>query len=276
MPELKFQPCNERHSIEDFFLLIRFARQLSETTFANLVTQARSRAKRIGLPGEKQQQGMHFALDQFSGVSTQSHPLFGINFLRFDASGTIEEALILERNSIGYRTNKYERWEQIVNRLEDLILPLAEVFISEIPLINSAQIQYIDRFLAIDQAAVDWSSLFCSGTRWVASGMIDTKTAWHSHCGRFEASLASQASRRLINVNVDVGEPMPRIGLPPTNSLSVLTLCADHFLKPDVKLESFASEMRNHFDALHERSKEILSEVLHEDYLNRIGMKTGG
>ena len=59
---------------------------------------------------------------------------------------------------------------------------------------------------------VDWSELFRAGTQWVVSGMLHTRTAWHSHCGRFEEATTKQCVRRLVNVNVDVGEPTAMLG----------------------------------------------------------------
>jgi uncharacterized protein (TIGR04255 family) len=184
---------------------------------------------------------------------------FGTFFQRFSASGGIEEELRVERNFVGYRTGTYDRWADIRSKLETLILPLAQLYASEVPLLDSAVIQYVDRFTAPGQTEVDWSELFRSPTPWVVSGMVSTTTAWHSHCGRFEALPDGQAARRLINVNVDVGEPTVRAGAPPTRSLAILTLCTDHFSKPGMapmvlNAATFASDIRSRFEALHDRA----------------------
>ena len=278
MASLRFEPANSQHSIEDFFLGIRFARQLSEGTYTRVLIAARQLAAVENLPAENQQASFLLTLDPVAGMQHGQTAPFGTFFQRFNASGGVEEELRVERNFIGYRTSRYDRWSDITSKLETLLLPLAKVYVSEVPLLDSAFLQYVDRFTASGQTAVNWSELFRSPTPWVVSGMIPTLTGWHSHCGRFEPLSDTQGARRLVNVNVDVGEPLIRPGAPTTNSLAILTLCTDQFAKPGVApkvIDSsmFPSDMRSRFDAMHDRAKEILKELLSDDYIVRIGMK---
>lgn len=163
---------------------------------------------------------------------------------------------------------------------EDLVLPIASAYLTEIPQIESATIQYVDRFLASpNERDIDWSELFRPDTSWVVGAMRHTTTAWHSHCGCFEAT--GDSGRRLVNVNVDVREPTSRPGAAPIWSLAILTLCSHHFSRPGVPTEpvtvdAFPSEMRARFDELHDRAKDILREVLADPYVEAIGMGKKG
>lgn len=279
MPSLRFKPVKSKHSIEDFFLGIRFARQLSEGTHTRAIIEARRLASMHNLPAENQQSNLLLAVDPVAGLQARQGGVtpFGTFFQRFGASGAVEEEVRIERNLVGYRSGIYDRWSGVCDMLEKMILPLAEMYAEEVPLLDSAIVQYVDRFVTSDNGSVDWSELFCPSTQWVASGMIPTTTAWHSHCGRFEPPSDGQAARRLVNVNVDVGEPTMRPGAAPVHSLAILTLCTDHFARPGqapivLDRATFASDMRSRFDHLHDRAKEILREVLDAKYLERIGM----
>jgi uncharacterized protein (TIGR04255 family) len=279
---LRFQPAKDAHSIEDFFLGIRFVRPLTPGTFTAVIVHARELATKADLPGEGQEAGLMVAVDPIRGAmqAQQAPGTGGVLFRRYDPAGLVEEELRVDRNLVGYRTGKYQRWEHITRSLEELVLPVASAYLAETPQLESATVQYIDRFLAgPKEKDIDWSELFRADTPWVVSAMRGTKTAWHSHCGRFEAT--GNSGRRLVNVNVDVGEPVSRPGAPPTWSLAILTLCAHHFSRPGtrpepVSVDAFPSEMRARFDELHVRAKELLGEVLADSYLKKIGMAKPG
>lgn len=278
MNTLRFRPISTNHSIDDFFLGIRFARQLSDPTFTRAVVLARGLAKGHNLPAENQQVNFMLAVDPAFGMQTQPSAQFGTYFQRFNELGGVDEELRLERNFVGYRTSNYDRWHQVTDKLETMLLPVAQIYAAEAVFLETVVLQYVDRFLAAEVGEVDWSELFRPDTPWVASGIIPTKTAWHSHCGRFEG-LADQRARRLVNVNVDVAEPTARPGIEPSTSLSLLTLCTDHFARPGmpphvIEQTTFLSDMRSRFENLHDRAKEILKEVLADAYVERIGMKT--
>ncbi len=274
---LQFEPVHSEHSIEDFFLAVRFSRPLSESTHVQAVTHGRRLAADQNLPAEAFQAGLAISVDVLSGITPHGTGSAGTYFRRFNTKGGVEEELRIERNLIGYRTGSYDRWKGIVEKLEVLVLPLVELYSKEVPILDSAILQYVDRFKIKGKSDVDWSELFRPDTQWVVSGMLHTRTAWHSHCGRFEEATTKQTDRHLVNVNVDVGEPTAMLGGEPIASLAILTLCSDTFIRPGATPALFdpttiASNLRARFDALHVRSKEILKEVLAEPYLKRIGM----
>jgi len=277
MAPLQFEPINSEHSIEDFFLAVRFSRPLSEGTYSQAVLQGRRLAADHNLPAEALQAGLAISLDTLSGIQPHNIGSAATYFRRFNPMGGIEEELRIERNLIGYRTGSYDRWKGIVEKLEVLVLPLSELYTKEVPILDSAILQYVDRFKIKGSSEVDWGELFRPDTQWVVSGLLHTRTAWHSHCGRFEEAPTKQGVRRLVNVNVDVGEPTAMLGGEPINSLAILTLCSDNFIRPGATPVLFspttiASNLRARFNELHMRSKEVLKEVLAEPYLERIGM----
>ncbi len=274
---LQFEPVHSKHSIEDFFLAVHFFRPLSESTHVQAVTRGRRLAADQNLPAEASQTGLAISVDLLSGITPHGMGSPGTYFRRFNTKGGVEEELRIERNLIGYRTGSYDRWKGIVDKLVVVVLPLVDLYSKEVPILASVILQYVDRFTIKKKSDVDWSELFCPNTQWVVSGMLHTQTAWHSHCGRFEESTTKQEDRRLVNVNVDVGEPTAMLGGEPMASLAILTLCSDTFIRPGATPVPFdpttiASNLRARFDALHVRSKEILKEVLAEPYLKRIGM----
>ena len=277
MSSLRFEPVNPKHSIEDFFLGIRFARQLTEATFTKTIIEARGLAALHNLPAENQQANFLLAVDPVSGMHARPASAYGTYFQRFNSVGGVEEEIRLERNFVGYRTGKYDRWKSIVEKLEAIVLPLAQQYAVEASLLDSVVLQYVDRFTSAEPGNVDWSELFNPTTPWIASGMLSTATAWHSHSGRFEKAAEASSARRLINVNVDVGEPVIRPGANSFQSLAILTLCTDQFVRPSIAAHvidpgTFQSDMRSRFELLHQRAKAILQEVLSDAYLDRIDL----
>jgi len=243
--------------------------------------EARRLAGLHNLPAENQQANFLLAVDPVAGMQARPAAAYGTYFQRFNSVGGIEEELRLERNFVGYRTGTYDRWRTVIGKLELLVLPLAQQYAIESSLLDSVVLQYVDRFTSTESGNVDWSELFRLTTPWVASGMLSTATAWHSHSGRFEQLAETSGARRLINVNVDVGEPVLRPGANAPQSLAILTLCTDQFVRPGtvphvVDPGSFQSDMRSRFEILHDRAKAILKEVLTDAYLDRIGMPKGG
>ncbi|WP_127075986.1 hypothetical protein [Rhodomicrobium lacus] len=277
MPSLQIEPQNSAHSVDDFFLAIRFARPVSESAHLNAVILGRKLAEGHDLPAETSEAGLSITIDPFSGLQPHNAGAPSRIFRRFTPMGSVEEELRIERNLVGYRTGIYDRWSGIVEKLETLVFPLVEIYTNEVPLLDSVILQYVDRFKVKGKREVDWSELFRQDTPWVVSGMLRTRTAWHSHCGRFEEQNSKAGERRLVNVNVDVGEPAETLGGEPTNSLAILTLCSDNFIRRGVAPvlmdnATIASNLRARFDALHVRSKDILKEVIADAYIKRIGL----
>ena len=120
---LQFEPVYSEHSIEDFFLAVRFSRPLSENTHVQAVTLGRRRSADHNLPAETLQAGLAISVDALSGIQPHNIGSPGTYFRRFNPKGGIDEELRIERNLIGYRTGVYDRWKGIVEKLEVLILP---------------------------------------------------------------------------------------------------------------------------------------------------------
>jgi len=139
---------------------IRFARQVTDATFTQVIVEARRKATESNLPAENQQSNLLVAFDPMAGMQARQAPAFGTFFQRFNAAGAIEEELRIERNFVAYRTGVYDRWAEIGGKLDAMVLPLAQLYAAEVPLLESAVLQYVDRFVATGQVDVDWSELY--------------------------------------------------------------------------------------------------------------------
>ena len=94
MAALRFKPVNKKHSIEDFFLGVRFGRQLTEASFTRAVIEARRLAAAHNLPAENQQANFLFSADTAVAMQTLPAAAFNPLFQRFNASGGVEEEQI--------------------------------------------------------------------------------------------------------------------------------------------------------------------------------------
>jgi hypothetical protein len=264
------------HSIDEFFLGIRLSRPVSDRLFAASRVKLRDAASGADMPAANTFGTIQIprlpGVPEFELTIPQPAPT-GVAYQRYTKLGTVEEELRLEPVMISYKTSSYERWSNVTHIVESAIFPVLKDYLSEVPYVLGLIIQYIDLFYADTDGDQDCSELFCPNSKWLVSSLTKKRTMWHSHCGLFED--VAEGSRRLINVNVDVSDRKPPRSEASYRSVAILTLCSDQFLdnhRP-VDIESFPSEARTRFNSLHDRSKQLLSEVLSTAYQDRIGLK---
>jgi uncharacterized protein (TIGR04255 family) len=274
-----FDPVGEAHSIDEFFLAIRFTRPVSDELF----TSSRAKLREAALAADMPAANLFGAIQipHVPGVpewevSVAVPQPSGIAYQRYTKYGTVQEELRLEPTMISYRTSAYRRWVNVTEIVEKAIFPIVKAYLKEVPSVSALVIQYIDRFYSKIGGNQDCSELFEPASPWIVSPLAKSKTLWHSHCGLFED--ASDGVRRLINVNVDVSDRKPPGSEDARRSVAVLTLCSDQFMDTNRLLdtEGFPSEARSRFDNLHVRSKQILAEVLSTPYRKRISLTLKG
>jgi uncharacterized protein (TIGR04255 family) len=261
---VKLRPIGEAHSIDEFLLAVRIARPVSDSLFTKCRAQLRDAALKADIPVQP-------GLPEFEVMVPVPAPS-GVAFQRFTKLGTVEEEIRLEPAMISYRTTTYRRWADVEELLKRIVFPVLREYLVEVPSVSTLVLQYIDRFFAGEPGDQDCSELFLKASPWIVTSLVAKQTLWHSHCGLFEETQG--ATRRLINVNVDVSDRRPPGSDTAVRSVAILTLCSDQFmdLSQLVDPASFPSEARARFQVLHKRSKKLLAEVLSKPYLERISL----
>jgi len=102
----------------------------------------------------------------------------------------------------------------------------------------------------------------------------DTNELWHSHVGYFLP--ATQTSRRLINLNVDVADiadPLPSGAATPapTRSVSIYTLVQDALLQ--TTSPSSFNDVSTRLDEIHGALKTAFGEVITTEMADRIALQ---
>lgn len=276
---VSFRPIGEAHSIDEFFLGVRFTRPVSDALFGNSRAKLREIALKADMPAANLFGAIQIptlpGVPEFE-VSLIPPPPSGIAYQRFTKLGTVDEELRLEPSMISYRTSTYRRWADAIEIVEKAIFPIMEDYLKEIPSVSALILQYVDRFFSETAGDQNCSELFEEGSPWIVSSLTRNVTLWHSHCGLFEG--ATGGVRRLINVNIDVSDRKPPGGETALRSVAVLTLCSDQFTDSARLLDpaNFPSEARTRFNNLHARSKQILWQVLSAPYRDRISLTLEG
>jgi uncharacterized protein (TIGR04255 family) len=273
---VKLRPIGEAHSIDEFLLAVRIVRPVSDSLFAKCRAQLRDAAIKADMPATHPYGAVQIpvqpGLPEYEVMVPAQPAPSGVAFQRYTKLGTVEEEIRLEPAMISYRTTTYRRWADVEGLLERILFPVLKEYLVEVPSVLALVLQYVDRFFANEPGDQDCSELFLKGSPWIVTSLVGKQTLWHSHCGVFED--VKGANRRLININVDVSDQRPPGSDTALRSVAILTLCSDQFTDTSqlVDPERFPSEARARFQALHNRSKDLLAEVLSKPYQERISL----
>lgn len=268
---LPYRPIADSHAIEACTITIRFAQSVDPETFAAIRARAKKIADSLDLPAE-----MQLSMPQFLGgiVPQQLVPQMGVVFQRFAKNGQVETELKCELSAISLTIRSYPGWQELRAFADATILELVPLYMSVLPAISGVSIQYDDKFDGgpANQAGAA-GEIFRPGTPWVVIYDAKSTQQWHSTMGIFVPK--TENCRELLNVNVTVNDT-PQAGGESVRYVGMTIVVSENFDVPGqppliVEQERAGQCVGDLMDVVHARQREILHEVLSDDYLSAIG-----
>ena len=271
---LNFEQRRDHHAIGQFDASLVFFRSLSATAFARAVSELENYAKENDLPVPINRQVIQF---NFSGHSqVDSTPPQQAGWQRFASNGEIEMVVVLDDNSILFSCRKYETWEKMMPRIIEVFSRLSRHFLIEVPAITRFQVNYANEFRCTSEVFNSGQEIFRTNTPWLVPAIANTTDAWHSNCGQFES--VTKMRRRLVNIQCASrrqGDPSFEHSI---SFVEATLSVAEAYDIPGespliVPLETVEEVLTGHFDAAHSREKELLRELISDDYLQLMKVK---
>jgi hypothetical protein len=260
----RFDPLFPAHAIERCAATVAFRENLPEKAFARLIAGINEAFARKGLKAAEPPQlafNIDFGSVKFTGPPPSTQPRM---FALPDGSAN----LFIAPNHVIWQNTRYVRWAPFVGQFLDLARSTIAGFLDSVSL-ASVRLEYWDRFNWTGTwDDFDVEQLIRREADAVARGWAKWPKQWHSHSGWFEKV---EDFRRLINVNVDIGE---WAGHP---SVLIYTTIQDDpnvpgygQTDPDSLDENFVF---GRFEAIHYDLKDQLAEVIQDAMVSRISLK---
>lgn len=266
-----YKPINGAHAIEQAVVGLRIFEPASDDIFEKAVARATELAKAGDrLPGRLQVDPMSLMFGRqviTPGYSRSVEAQPGVLFQRVNADGSMVEELTLERTAVTFRTRNYQRWNDMVRCINDLLCPVFEVLADgDINKVSVIELRCIDRFNS-SEFNVALSELIRKDSPHVPPQILTRSDMLHMHSGWFED--VSAEGRTLINVNIDVADAEEVRSAAILQIVSRQSSGTGTFFSQQGKFSETVSSV---FDELHLINKELLSELLADDLQSAINL----
>ncbi|MDX0630205.1 hypothetical protein GOC91_28970 [Sinorhizobium medicae] len=268
----EWQPVRPAHSIECVATVLTYNEPLTEHLVKRVLRQAERLALQEGLSDRSDVRSLQFALapDQVHAARTQVEGLaFQRSGHQTQAGRLLLEDLVVSRNELVYRSFDYVRWSDYLQKINALMLPLAELSAAGTAM-RSLRLEYQDRFIPRDRSKYRIDQLLVPH-QMIAEHIFETDDLWHSHSGKM---LTVDDDKMLVHLNVDLvsGETM---GPAPQEILSVgiMTAFERRYGKNKLDVESAViKSIAGHLGDLHSRSKDLFRSILAPQVAERVGL----
>lgn len=263
-------PLKDTHAIQSCQLSVHFGEAVGEVLWKRAESQAWKQAVDLGFGERQPLNGLPFPIQLPFQLPPEVVGDQGFIFARRDDSGATTDQLTITRQGLTYEQFVYTRWAPFRQRAHKLMAEVVEAYaaVSSLAAIASG---YTDVFVSggSDEARVQ--DIVHPDGPFVASGALRDDALWHTHSGFFEHPDAF--TRRLIQVNIDIG------GAPPRNrpaNVQIGTRIADQFGQPEMTAlmpeQVSWGFMLQHADEQHLRLKELLRQVLTDPAAHSISL----
>jgi uncharacterized protein (TIGR04255 family) len=258
----KFEPIFPSHAIERCGITVTFREVLPEKSFDKAGALASEASARKGFR-RLASNNLGISIDAMTG---KLGPIVGAQpqtFVLPDQSAS----LFLAPSLIIWQNARYVRWEPFIGHFQDVASATLGEFFKSVSL-ASVRLEYWDRFNWTGSwNDFDALQLIRPDATAVVNQWQNWRRQWHSHAGWFEHV---ESCRRLVNVNIDVGEVADR------PSVLIYTMMLD---EPNVagygEVDVKALDEKYVFarlEVLHKDLKSLLGSVLQQAMIHRIGL----
>jgi uncharacterized protein (TIGR04255 family) len=262
----EWRPLSEAHAIERVLAAVRFAQPVTDIPWKKIQATGRERARKLQLITERPLQQIGFAVSPEGQGNVTVPQSVGIEFLRLERPDFYSDKLAIERAAVSFESWRYTRWVGFAERIREGLATLAQLYLTAVPLLG-IQLEYIDRFDAAEgQRAPSCAEVVRHPSKFIAEGAFRDREPWHCHIGWFEKPDAQ--TRRLANLDVDVGDVAAQPFTEAKRTIRIRTHLTDFFNQPE--FEPLSEEavttafIADRFNSLHIELKEMLREVVTE------------
>ncbi len=195
----------------------------------------------------------------------QGPPISKGKVMRRHDEGELVEEVGFRDIRFGYLTTTYGRWENLRNRLNEVLLPALNRADESVEL-SSAKLEYWDSFTfegEPDAASVaDLLEPFDGG---LPRSVLEGGSTWHSHVGWFEGE---KSSPTLVNRNLDLVERTNEEDGSKTRALGIYTLAERRSTSEPLEIGAVSDILVE----IHKISLRMLGEAITDKYRKLIGI----
>jgi len=262
-------PLNDKNAIQSAAFAIEFSEQVSPEVVQKFIAFHKQDADmRRSYPRVQPIEMMSFQVGVGGAASpTSLKTLGGVTFDFLESDGTQKIALNLRPDALIFNCAKYENWESVS---EEAIKALQSVsHLCEGMKVSAIGLEYLDIFKVNDVGEKGWlKELFQEGTKFVPSHILDSVGFWHNHQGFFTKALHGKYDL-LNNIMIDCV---------PGDETNIVQIRSQHkvtsLINADLQSLFSDKEIQTIFAFEHEATRTILEELLSENMLLAIGMRS--
>lgn len=201
--------------------------------------------------------------EQDISTDDASESIGGCDFYSTDDNGNISWSVSVRQNFIACNCRAYDRWDEVKAVTLQLLTPFIQVLQSENIEISSIGLQYLD-VLHISEASFPSfnTAIFSQGSKHLAKSIFENEGVWHAHNGWFE--IEDGQKRFLNSFDLDVVEVEG-------HEKCQVRLNGHHKYIATSSTELYANITKT-LDALHEKNKKLLCDVLSRNVLDMINL----
>ena len=264
---MSWKPRHEAHAIERVRVMMQFKDPLTTKVLRSASANAVAGAHEFGfdtiLPAESTIANI---LITPSGAVAPQKMLGQENgvVLRRQQDGSIIEEVGFRDGQFGYVSATYGRWENLLGRLREVVLPTLQN-VEQVADLDSVKLEYWDSFkFDGEPAKADTTHILSQVDASIPLNVALGGSQWHSHRGWFEYIGGYQV---LINRNIDVADREGEAGQ--VRSMAIYTMVEIRAGNQSLEI----ADIEGHLDTLHRRSLRLFGESLSEEYRGMIGLK---
>ena len=263
---MSWKPRHEAHAIERVRVMLTFKDPLTSKALKNASASAIAEAHEFGfdtiIPAESMVGS--FQINLLGGIPSQqigSHEN-GVVFKRTQEGSVIEEVGFRD-GGFGYVSATYGRWENLLGRLREVVLPPLHQ-VEQVADLASVKLEYWDSFTFDGKpTSADTTQLLSEVDRSVPTIVVTGASQWHSHIGWFEDIGGFQV---LINRNIDVADRESEGDQ--VRALAIYTMVEIRAGNKGIEMV----DIEEHLNSLHRRSLRLFGETLSHEYRHMIGL----
>lgn len=262
---MTWKPRHEAHAIERVRLLFTFREPIPSRVIAKSSAEIRANPGELGFDEVGPAKSSIPTIKLQGNAALQTEPAAQNGFvMRRNQDGAVVEEVGFRDLVFGYMTKTYGRWDSLVKRLEEVLLPALDN-VTEVAELDAIKLEYWDSFVFDgDPLEADVVELLGEVDPSIPEAVRKGSSAWHSHVGWFEGS---DERPILINRNFDAVDVSNGDG-EDRRSLGIYTLVENRSGSKVMEIE----EAREIIEIMHNRSLLLFGETLSDEYREKVGI----
>lgn len=262
---MAWRSLHPNHAIERVRLIFRFVDPLPNKLVRRLGAEVEDHREKLGFQSKNSHRGRQFNIG-LEGVSVEpsSEELSRWDIRRTSVADTVIETLAVESGSVTYEAADYSGWQTFTERFEVVAMPSLRGAMEAVDL-GIVILEYVDRFI-FDGESTDAAptEIFDGIENLIHADALNGTKLWHLHRGWFENI---DDIELLINQNIDAQDAE----IPQKEKIRSLQIYTKTELRQIPQGVDF-SDVKQHLDTMHSRSKEVFASLLTVEMRAAIGI----